>query len=429
MEARWVWQQPGWPGLIIDKDALEADLVKAHALRGFILGKVSAIGFDDAQQIEVDAMANEAIATAAIEGEKLSLESVRSSVIRRLGLGVNGPADRHVEGLVEVLDDATKKWAEPLDEERLCGWHAALFPTGRSGIHWIEVGQYRTDAAPMRIVSGPVGREKVHFEAPPSRDVPDEMKRFLAWFAETNPAAQNINGHLDGLVRAAIAHVWFESIHPFEDGNGRIGRAIVDMAVAQFTHQPVRYYSLSRQLMAQRSMYYDRLNSAQRGNLDVTHWVQWFVQQFTAACNEADKVIDSALEKRMFWLRESTSGINERQRKVLHRLLDAGDGGFEGGLNADKYMKLTAASKATATRDLSDLVTRALLRTTGEGKALRYYVNIASWTRGLVPAVKPHLEPQSLGGGLLAPKNTSEMSSKTLAEPDVLARVRRPRPK
>ena len=235
-------------------------------------------------------------------------------------------------------------------------------------------------------MSGAPGRELVHYEAPPSHDVSAHMQRFLRWFAETAPAGDQgdatSRAAIDPLARAAIARLWFESIHPFDDGNGRLGRAIVDMAVAQHLHQPVRLYSLSRQLLASRSGYYDSLNAAQRGDLDVTAWVAWFVRQCSAAYEAASLVIDRALEKRHFWDRHESSGLNERQRKALQRLLDAGDGGFEGGMNAEKYIKMTSTSKATATRDLADMVAKGQLWTSGAGKALRYYIAVPGWTHG-----------------------------------------------
>jgi Fic family protein len=286
------------------------------------------------------------ISAATCQGEMLSMDSVRSSVMRRLGLAASGPADRHVDGLVAVIDDATTAYAQPLDEDRLCRWQSALFPGGTSGIQRIAVGRYRDHDDPMQIVSGLPGREVMHYEAPPSPDVPAHMQRFLQWFAATAPAGEAITSSdsnaVDPLARAAIAHLWFESIHPFDDGNGRIGRAIVDMAVAQHLHQSVRLYSLSRQLLASHSGYYDSLNAAQRGDLDVTARVRWFARQCTAAYESASQVIDRALEKRHFWDRHEGSGLNERQRKLLQRLLDAGDDGFEGGTNADKYIKISA---------------------------------------------------------------------------------------
>jgi Fic family protein len=288
-------------------------------------------------------------------------------------------------GRCAVINDATTAIDKPLDEDRLCRWQSALFPGGTSGIQRIAVGRYRDD--PMQIVSGLPGQAVVHYVAPASKDVPAQMARFLQWFADSKPArgdpSTSQGKAVDGLARAAIAHLWFESIHPFEDGNGRIGRAIVDMALAQHFRQPVRLYSLSRQLKTARSGYYDALNQAQRGDTDVTKWGQWFAGQCTAACLVASRVIDQAIEKKRFWDQDRAADLSDRHRKVLQRLLDAGDGGFEGGLNAEKFIKMTGVSKATATRDLGELVDRGLLRKQGGGKAVRYYVNLPGWSHGL----------------------------------------------
>jgi Fic family protein len=371
----WIWQQPDWPKLVFDANAAAQDLAEAHRMHGIVEGKAAAIGLGATSPLAVDALADEALSTAAIEGERLARDAVRSSVMRRLGLAAAGPSDRQVEGLVEVLNDATTACDQPLDADRLWRWQSALFPGGTSGIRRIVVGRWRSHEDAMQIVSGPPGREAVHYEAPPSRELPLQMDRFLRWFAKPAPA-------LDGLARAAIAHLWFESIHPFEDGNGRIGRAIADMALSQHLRQPVRLYSLSRQLLASRAEYYEALHAASRGGLDVTEWVRWFARQITAACRTASEVIDQAIAKRRFW-EQHEHAVNERQRKVLHRLLDAGDGGFAGGLNAEKYIKLTGVSKATATRDLGEMVAHGQLWTAGTGKALRYYANMPGWTHGV----------------------------------------------
>ena len=327
-------------------------------------------------------MEEEVIATAAIEGEKLDPAAVRSSVMRRLGLASTGPHDRNIDGLVDVINDATSGFEEPLDDDRLHRWQSALFPGGTSGIRRIAVGRYRDHAEPMQIVSGPPDKEIIHYEAPPSRQVAGEMTRFLAWFAKTTPVPGRAP-EIDGLARAAIAHLWFESIHPFEDGNGRIGRAIVDMAIAQDHRAPVRLYSLSRQLLESRNGYYDALNAAQRGTGDATDWVVWFARQYSRACERSSNVIDRAIEKARFWANHAGIELNERQRKVLQRLLDDGDGGFLGGLNAEKYTKIASTSKPSATRDLADLVRAGLLWTTGQGKAIRYYVNVPGWNHGV----------------------------------------------
>jgi Fic family protein len=379
---RYIWQQPGWPALTFDYQRAGPALSAARRMQGVIEGKAQAIGIERDGQIARAVMEAEVIATAAIEGEQLDPVAVRSSVMRRLGLASTGPQDRNVDGLVDVINDATSRFETPLDDDRLQRWQSALFPGGTSGIRRIAVGRYRDHAEPMQIVSGQPDKEVVHYEAPPSRLIAAEMTRFLTWFAKTTPIPGRPPA-IDGLARAAIAHLWFESIHPFEDGNGRIGRAIVDMAVAQDHCATVRLCSLSRQLLDSRDGYYDALNAAQRGTGDATHWVVWFAQQYALACERSSNVIDRAIEKARFWGNHAAIELNERQRKVLQRLLDDGDGGFLGGLNAEKYVKITSTSKPSATRDLGGLVKAGLLWTTGQGKAMRYYVNVPGWNHGV----------------------------------------------
>lgn len=376
-----IWQQPGWPELVFDAQALLQDVEQARLQQGRLLGLADTIGLPGLQEVARDLWIQEAMATAAIEGEQLDLESVRSSVYRRLGLADKAPHDRHADGLVEVMQDAVDGYCGVLDEDRLCRWHSALFPGGTSGLRRIAVGRYRDHPDPMQIVSGLPGRETVHYTAPPSSQVPAEMGRFLAWFEASRPTDAAKPPASRGMTRAAIAHLWFESIHPFEDGNGRLGRAIVDLALAQDLGSSARLFSLSRQLLESRSAYYDALNRAQCGGLDVTPWVRWFVQAFAASCIKSQAVVKQAMDKATFWLRAAHLPTNERQRKVLKRLLDAGDGGFLGGLTADKYSKLTGTSKATATRDLVGLLQHGLLIVQGTGKATRYAVNVAGWNQ------------------------------------------------
>lgn len=276
----WIWQRAEWPDFTYDAQMIAPDLAEAYRTYGVLEGKAMAIGLDSTSQIALDALSAEVMATAAIEGERLQLDVVGLSVKRRLGLATSELTDHRVDGLVEVISYAATAFDLPLDEDRLCRWQSALFPSGTSGIRRIAVGRYRDHDEPMQIVSGSPGRELVHYEAPPSKDVPALMKRFLAWFAESSPSGSKL---IDGFARAAIAHLWFESIHPFEDGNGRIGRAIVDMVKAQHLRQPVRLYSFSLQLLTSRAAYYDVLNQAQRGDTDLTAWVRWFARQCSAA--------------------------------------------------------------------------------------------------------------------------------------------------
>jgi len=388
----WIWAHPEWPHLRYDPAALAPALARAHSLHGQMLGRAQAIGLNETHPVALAALSDEMMATAAIEGERLALEVVRSSVMRRLGLPGPSPSDRHVEGLLDVISDAWSGFDQALDTDRLCRWQAALFPGGISGLRRIAVGRYREHPDPMQIVSGPPGREQVHYEAPPSGDVPEQMLHFLQWFNQTVPEPRPEPREWplgDGLARAAMAHLWFESIHPFEDGNGRIGRAIVDLALAQHGPRQVRLHSLSRQLLKSRAAYYDALNRAQRSSCDVTDWVHWFVTQCADAYLSAVRIIDQAIEKRRFWEQHPSHTLPDRQRKVLQRLLDDGDGGFLGGLNADKYMKMTGVSKATATRDLSQMVLAGQLRSHGQGKAIRYYIRVPGWTHGLASDPAP----------------------------------------
>ncbi|MDZ4360915.1 MAG: Fic family protein [Variovorax sp.] len=373
----YIWQQPDWPQLRFDLSEASPALLRARELRGEVNGMARAIGLEGLVGVEQELWTQEAVATAAIEGERLDLAAVRSSVMRRLGADDAGPTDRYIDGLVEVIHDATTNFDAPLDTDRLCRWQSALFPGGTTGIRRIAVGRYRDHADAMQIVSGLPGKEVVHYTAPPSSAVPREMDAFLAWFAQTRHAG------MDGIARAAIAHLWFETIHPFEDGNGRVGRAVADMALAQDTGASTRLFSLSRQLLKDRKGYYDALAVGQSGDADVTPFVQWFAQAFGEACIASSQVIQSSLERSRFWARHAPHPLNERQRALLRRLLEAGDGGFLGGLNVEKYLKMVRVSKATATRDLSELVHNGMLYTVGQGKAVRYYIAMPGWTHGI----------------------------------------------
>jgi Fic family protein len=380
MARTYIWQLQDWPQFRHDARAWARPLAAARLEQGKALGHLQQIGLAETVGVERQIWIEEAIATAAIEGEKLDLETVRSSVMRRLGEeGAGQRANRNVDGLLDAMQDALRSYKDDLDDDRLHRWHSALFPGGTSGITRIAVGRYREHDEPMQIVSGAIGREKVHYEAPSSAAVPKEMQRFLARWNETR---SQLKSGVDGIIRASIAHLWFETIHPFEDGNGRIGRALIDMALAQDADTSQRYCSMSRQLLANRDAYYDALNAAQRGSLDVTSWVLFFIEQFKSACIASQEIVQAASEKTRFWSRFSNVELNERQRKALQRMLDAGKEGFEGGMSADKYSHLTAASKATATRDLTEMVNAGLLVRTGQLKSTRYWLNIPGWAAG-----------------------------------------------
>ena len=382
----YIWQQTHWPEFGIDQAALAAPIALARQEQGKVLSLFRAIGLPGEPDVVREIWTGEAMATAAIEGEKLDFEAVRSSVMRRLGLEdpIGGRVSRNVDGLLDVMQDATNSYQQKLDDDRLRRWQSALFPGGSSGIRRIVVGKYRDSRDPMQIVSRPMGHEKVHYEAPKTSDVPREMRRFLKWLEDSRPRHKN-KAAMDGIVRAAIAHLWFETIHPFEDGNGRVGRAIVDMMLAQDVDSSQRFYSISRQLMAERKAYYDSLGAAQQGTLDVTEWASFFLTQFRLACVTSQQVISTAIEKNRFWATHALHAINARQRKVLMRLLDAGDGGFQGGMSAEKYGNLTGASKATSTRDLGELLKFGLLVATGQGRGTRYWVNVPGWSLSDAP--------------------------------------------
>lgn len=362
----WIWQNPEWPRFTWDARALSAPLAAARRAQGQAAGMAKLLDASADLQAQLDVLTKEGVATSAIEGEKLDPGALRSSIARRLGLPTAGlpPATRHAEGLVDVLLDATRDFDAPLRLERLNAWQAALFPTGRSGLHEIRTGELRGDA-PMQIVSGPIGRQRVHYEAPPRNRLTREMKTFLAWF--NDPPEE-----LDGLLRAGLAHAWFEAIHPYEDGNGRVGRALLDRALAQDENRSTRLYSMSARLEAKRDDYYEALGRFSTGSLDVTSWLRWFVEQTEAAANASESTFRRVVTKAHYWMRHADVALNERQKKALNVLLDAGPGGFLGGMTNKKYASLTRTSPATAQRDLADLVAKGCLAATGAGRSVRY---------------------------------------------------------
>jgi Fic family protein len=371
----WIWTTPSWPQLSYSLDRLAAPLATARQAWGRLLGKAEAIDARALTRVQREVWSGEAMATAAIEGESLDLAAVRSSVARRLGLESDlAHASRDVEGLLDVMQDAAAHWDSDLSEDRLCRWQAALFPAGGTALRAVKVGAYRSHDDPMQVVSGPVGHEKVHYEAPPSAAVRAEMHNFLDWFNRTR-------GHLvDGLLRAGLAHVWFESIHPFEDGNGRIGRAIVDMALAQDARMPTRLHGVSAGMRRRQADYYEALNRAQRGSGDVTEWLAWFADVVADSCQASTRLIDDSLARARFWSDHRDAPLNERQRKVLNRMLEAGPGRFEGGLTTRKYVAMTGASRPTATRDIQELVARGLLvAAAAGGRSARYDIAIPGW--------------------------------------------------
>jgi len=366
----YIWQLKQWPKLAWSGEALLPLVGQARLAQGKLLTKVAGLGFKLGREAQADILTEEALTTSAIEGERLNRESVRSSVARHLGLPTAGlaPANRSVDGLVEVLLDATQRHATPLTAARLKRWQAALFPTGYSGLRKIRTGQWRGPEQAMQVVSGAVGRERVHYEAPSGRRVEQDMKRFLSWWKAGAKRE-------DGLLRSGLAHLYFVTIHPFEDGNGRIARALTEMALAQDERQPTRYYSLSSQIMEERSAYYRVLEASQKGNGDVTAWLQWYLGCYTRAVGRAERLIADVLAKATFWQRHSQANVNARQRKVVNRLLDAGKGGFQGGLTTRKYVAMAKVSRATAFREISDLVEQGLLaQNPPRGRSVSYEV-------------------------------------------------------
>lgn len=351
---KYIWQNNHWTDFAWQSDALLPLLGKARQTQGKILTRVKSLGLALTHEAQAEVLTEEAVKTSAIEGEVLNRDSVRSSVARHLGLPHAGlpRSGRPVDGLVEILLDATRNYARPLTSQRLKGWQAALFPTGYSGLRKIRAGNWRdTD---VQVVSGPVGRERIHFQAPPGERVDQEIKNFLVWW-EKSP------GNTEGFLRAAIAHFWFVTIHPFEDGNGRVARALTDMALAQDEKLPARFYSLSSQIMEERNAYYAVLEKCSKGGSDITAWLEWFLGCLIRAMERSETIIAKVLAKVEFWQRHSQTTMNERQRKVVNRLLDAGVGQFQGGLTTRKYVSLAKTSRATAFREIADLVEKKVL--------------------------------------------------------------------
>ena len=362
----YIWEKPDWPTLTWDNSTLTGLLAQVSRKQGRLLGKMEGLGFELRGEAHLQTLTEDVVKSSEIEGETLERDQVRSSIARRLGMDVGGliPADRHVEGVVEMMLDATGNHAAPLTEDRLFGWHAALFPTGRSGMHKILVGQWRDDSdGPMQVVSGPMGKQKVHYEAPPADRLADEMTIFLNWFEAP--------GDLDPLLIAGLAHMWFVTLHPFDDGNGRIARAIADMALARSEGSVQRFYSMSAQIRHERNDYYDMLERAQKRDLDITPWQDWFLNCLGRAIDGAQDTLAAVMEKARFWEQFAKEPLNARQIKVLNRLMD----NFEGKLTTSKWAKLVKCSQDTAYRDILDLIERgALQKDPGGGRSTSYSI-------------------------------------------------------
>jgi len=360
----YIHEKPRWPEFTWNSEALSGVLAAVRHKEGRHLGKMEALGFDLRSEAGLTVLTEEVVKSSAIEGEHLNPEEVRSSIARRLGLDVAGlpTPSCDVEGVVEMVLDATRNFSDPLTEERLFGWHAALFPTGRSGMRRIVVGAWRTgDAGSMQVVSGPIDRERAHFEAPAANRLEAEMKRFLGWFNESS--------EVDPVLKAGLAHFWFVTIHPFEDGNGRIARAIADMALSQADGTKDRFYSMSSGIEEEPREYHRELESAQGGGLDITRWLLWFLGCLGRAIEDADRTLASVLHKAKLWQRINLRPVSERQRSLINRMLDD----FEWHLTTSKYAKLAKCSSDTALRDIRELLERGILvKNPGGGRSTSY---------------------------------------------------------
>jgi Fic family protein len=348
----YIYQLPDWPDFRWDQKKLGVLLAALRHRQGRLVGRMETLGFPLRAEAMLQTLTLDVVKSSEIEGEILDREQVRSSIARRLGMDIGGlaPTDRNVEGVVEMMLDATQHYSAPLTAERLFGWHASLFLTGYSGMSKITVAQWRDDSkGPMQVVSGPIGRERVHFEAPAAKHLEKEMKAFLKWFNETDET--------DLVLRTGLAHLWFVTVHPFDDGNGRIARAIADMSLSRSEQSAQRFYSMSAQIRTERKTYYEMLEQTQIGSLDVTPWLEWFLGCLDRAFDGTEETLGSVLQKARFWKVHGTAQLNDRQRLILNKVLD----GFEGKLTSSKWAKVAKCSQDTALRDILDLVNQGIL--------------------------------------------------------------------
>jgi len=363
----YIWQARDWPKWHYDLETLVQPLADVSRAQGLLMGRLADVGMALRDQASLLALTEDVMKTSEIEGEHLNVESVRSSIARRLGvdIGALAPVDRNVEGVVEMVLDATANCKYPITRERLFGWHAALFPNGYTGISRINVGAWRDDATgPMQVVSGPIGRQRVHFEAPPANQLEAETEGFLKW--ANGPSGE------PPLIKAGLAHLWFVTLHPFDDGNGRIARAVSDLFLARADGRPQRFYSLSAQIQRERKAYYDILERTQKTSLDVTQWLAWFLDTLHRTVSRAHFTVDAVLAKARFWQRWATSPLNERQVKLLNRLLED----FNGKLTSSKWAAIAKCSPDTALRDITDLLARGVLRkASAGGRSTSYELN------------------------------------------------------
>ncbi len=365
---KYIYQQKEWPKFHWKEEKITALLSAIRHKQGRLLGYMEALGFDLRSEALLESLTINILKTSEIEGEILNPEQVRSSIARRLGMEIGRlvPSDRRIDGVVEMMLDATQNFHEPLTEDRIFGWHSALFPSGRSGMYKIKVGDWRDDSkGPMQVVSGVIGREKIHYEAPSAISIQNEMNRFLDWF--------NRDIKIDPVLKASISHFWFITIHPFEDGNGRIARAIADMQLARADGSSQRFYSMSAQIQKERNNYYDILEGSQKDTLDITNWLNWFLECLSRSLDSTDTLLVKVLDKAKFWDKFSNINLSDRQILILNKLLD----GFEGKLTSSKWAKLTKCSQDTALRDIQDLIVKkALIKETAGGRSTSYNLNI-----------------------------------------------------
>lgn len=362
---RYIYQRPNWPNFTWNNERLLVVLGQVRNIQGRLLGRMEALGFELRDEATLSTLTMDVLKSSEIEGEFLHPEQVRSSVARRLGMDVAGLvySDRNVDGVVEMLLDATQQYLKPMSAKRLFDWHAALFPTGRSGMHAIEVGQWRTDSTgPMQVVSGALGKERVHFQAPPSNVLKTEMKMFVDWF--------NKEKSLDPVLKAGLAHLWFVTVHPFDDGNGRIARALTDMLLARSDYSSQRFYSMSAQIRIERKGYYDTLEKIQQGSLDVTDWLEWFLTCLMRALQSTDITLSAVLSKAEFWKKHADTVFNDRQKLLVNKLLND----FDGKLTSSKWAKIAKCSADTALRDIQDLITKGVLEKEKAGGRSTGYV-------------------------------------------------------
>jgi Fic family protein len=354
----YIHEKETWTEFTWDQNKVMIKLGEARNQQGRLLGRMESLGFDLQNEAVLNTITLDVVKSSEIEGEYLEIEQVRSSIARKLGIEIAGAvtSERHVDGIVEMMLDATQKYDLPLTNDRLFGWHAALFPLGRSNMYKITVADWRKDSTgPMQVVSGPLGKEKIHYQAPSSDRIEPEMMKFLNWLESEQ--------EIDLVLKAAIAHLWFVTIHPFDDGNGRITRAITDMILARSDQSTRRFYSMSAQIRVERSQYYEKLERTQKGSSDITEWILWFLQCLINAIDSTDEILLKTLSKAGFWKLHSTTILNERQQKIINKLLD----GFDGKLTTSKWAKINKCSQDTALRDIQDLMRKDILQKEASG--------------------------------------------------------------